>query len=140
MDQHTHNNTLNKFYLDDANSLTAMCRTQVLCKKIFVSPMREKKVNTWKWIGLQVNLLSDYLFYFSYSFTFLMFTIILRDLMADLSVPFGFYSDDCFNRVVVLFNFWICVCECPVDIYIYIYIYIHTHTFLCIWTALSFPC
>ena len=28
--------------------------------------------------------------------------------MADLSVPFGFYRDICFDMVVVLFNFRVC--------------------------------
>ena len=36
--------------------------------------------------------------------------------MVDLSVPFGFYSGDSFDRVVVLFNSRICVCECPVPV------------------------
>ena len=30
--------------------------------------------------------------------------------MVDLSVPFGFYSDGCFDRIVALFNTRICVC------------------------------
>ena len=36
--------------------------------------------------------------------------------MVDLSVPFDFYSGDCFDRVVDFFNIRICVCECPVGV------------------------
>ena len=32
-------------------------------------------------------------------------------------VFFGFYSGDCFDRVIVLFTSRICVCECPVRIH-----------------------
>ena len=55
--------------------------------------------HTLKWIGLQVNLLSD-LFFFYTCFWHLVF----RKLMADLNIPFGFYSGNCFDRVKVLFN------------------------------------
>ena len=33
--------------------------------------------------------------------------------MIYFSVPFGFYSGDCFDKAVVIFISWICVCECP---------------------------
>ena len=48
----------------------------------------------------QVNLLLSYSFFFNMCF---------RKLMVDLRVPFGFYSGNCFGRVVVLFNSRICI-------------------------------
>ena len=45
-----------------------------------------------------------------------MFKVIFRKLMSDLGAPFGFYNGDCFDRVVVLFNFVICICEYPVGV------------------------
>ena len=47
---------------------------------------------------------------------FLTFKVVFRMLIVDLSIPFTFYSGDCFDRVVILFNFRICVCECPVQV------------------------
>ena len=47
---------------------------------------------------------------------FLTFKVIFRRLMANLSIPFVFYRDNCLDWVVVLFSSWICVCECPVGV------------------------
>ena len=41
------------------------------------------------------------------------FRVVFRKLMIDLGTLFGFYSGNCFVRVVVLFN---CVCENPVGV------------------------
>ena len=46
----------------------------------------------------------------------LIFKVIFRKLMTNLSIPFGFYSGNCFDRFVVLFNSQTCVCECPVGV------------------------
>ena len=47
---------------------------------------------------------------------FLTYKVVFRNLIVDWSVQFNFYSDECFDRVVVLFNSRMCVCECPVRI------------------------
>ena len=68
----------------------------------FCWPNGGKKVNILKWIGPQMNLLVGYLFFFKQML--LTFKDVFRKLMVDLSVSFGFYRGECFDRVVVLFD------------------------------------
>ena len=56
---------------------------------------------------------------------FLTFKVVFRNLMADLSISFSFYSGHCFDNVVVLFNSLICVWG---SIHIHTYKHTHTHT------------
>ena len=39
-----------------------------------------------------------------------------RLMMARVVIGLSFYSEDCFNGGVILFNHRICVCECPVGV------------------------
>ena len=55
---------------------------------------------------------------------FLTFKVVFRKFMIDLGPPFIlfiylfiYYSSDCFDRLVVLFNCRICVCEYPLRVY-----------------------
>ena len=66
-------------------------------------------IYTLKWIGPHENLFLSYLFFFNTCFW--RFTS-SSSKMVYSGVPFGLYSGDCFDKVVVLFNSRICVCEC----------------------------
>ena len=72
----------------------------------------------YKWIGPQLNLGSGFVFVFLFFWVFFKFfassyisdfRIEFRKLMVDLGVPFGFYSGDYFDRVVILLNSMSCV-------------------------------
>ena len=56
------------------------------------------------------------LFIFLLLHVFLTIKVIIRKLMMILDTFSGFYSGNCFYRVVVLFNSWISVYECLVRV------------------------
>ena len=65
-------------------------------------------IYTLKWIGPQENLFLSY-------FTPIHFSDILfhlHEVMICSNVPFGLYSGNCFDKVLVHFNSRICICEC----------------------------
>ena len=53
------------------------------------------------------------------------FRVVFRKLMIDLGALFGFYSGNCFDWVVILFNSRTCVHECLLGVNCPLYIYIY---------------
>ena len=81
----------------------------------------EWKLITLKWIDPQANWVSLFVFVFCGFFFFASIRVsglrvVIGKVMIDLNAPFIFYSGECFDRFVVLYNSRICVCEYPVGV------------------------